>query len=88
MGRLSFSISMRRANGFGSKRRKRRFTLEAQRAKGGWIGFSSTTMARIYSLGDATVDLLGVMRLESVMETDRRSKDQGDSLRRVRECDG
>ena len=45
-------------------------------------------MARIYSLGDATVDLLGVMRLESVMETDRRSKDQGDSLRRVRECDG
>jgi hypothetical protein len=45
-------------------------------------------MARIYSPGDAMVDLLGVMQSESVMETDRRSKDRGDSSRRVREHDG
>jgi hypothetical protein len=42
----------------------------------GQIGFSPTTMASIYSPEDATVDLLRVMRSESVMETDRHSADK------------
>ena len=35
-------------------------------------------MARIYGLGDVTVELLGDMRSESVMEMGHRSEDRGD----------
>ena len=52
--------------------------MEAQEIKRGQIDFSFTTMARIYGLGEATVDLLRDMRSESVIETGHRSKDRGD----------
>ena len=85
---LPFSISMRKDSDFGSKRRKKRFALETQEIERGQIGFPSTTMAHIYSPGDAMVDLLGVMQSELVMEIDHHSEDRGDSSRRVRKRDG
>jgi hypothetical protein len=57
---------MRRDGDFGSKIRKKWFALEAQGAERGWVGFSSTTMACIYSLGDAMVDLPKVMRSDQL----------------------
>ena len=66
---------MRKDSDFGSKRRKKWFALEAQGIKRGQISFSSTTMARIYSPKDAMVDLLGVLRSESVMEIDHPFED-------------
>jgi hypothetical protein len=71
VGRLSLSISLRKDDNFGSKDERN----DSQAIKRRHIGFLSRTMAHIYNPIDATVDLLGIMQLESVMEIEHCSKD-------------
>ena len=48
------------------------------------IGVLSMAMAHIYNLEGTTIDLLDAAQSESVMERNRHSKNQGDSLQKFR----
>jgi hypothetical protein len=62
---------------FGPKDERSSLRLGHRKIKMWQIGFSSMAMARIYNPEDMTIDLLKAAQLESVMERNRRSRDQG-----------
>ena len=81
---MPFSISMRRDGDFGSEDERSGLHWRHEKIEVKQIGFLSANMGRIYSPEGAMIDLLGVMQSESAMETNHRSKDQGDDLQRIR----
>ena len=62
--------------------RKQNCTKDAKGFGMKQVVFQSTTMARIYSPGSEEIGFVGVMELESDMETDRHSRNPGDITRR------